>query len=370
MSPRVTRLTAILLLPALPLASGWLAGLPRGFAELPPKTVYIHPPAFSAAVYIPLAGLLLLAVALFAAPRRFGFKAEGFSDLAPFEWYLAPDPGHRFPAWGWIGTALVGAGWAVAWTHPQWLGRLADHSFVPLWLGYVLVVDGLAFRRAGNSPLCSRPRVWLAWFAVSAVTWWYFELLNRFIQNWVYLGVQDFSPLRYVLGSTLAYSTVIPAVLTTTALLSTFDYFRRSFLRRVPGSAVQRRGPWWPITAVGAAALVLMPWFPIALFPVIWVAPLMIATGVLESAGVPTGAGHAVRGDWGPFVTLAAAAVICGFFWELWNVGATPKWIYQIPWVDRFKLFEMPAVGYLGYLPFGPACWVFRLLLMPSPRPG
>lgn len=376
MSGRSARIIAVLLLLGLPLTSGWLAGFPRGFTELPPETVYVHPPAFSALIYAPLTLLLILAAALFVSPRRFGFTSQGHSDFTAFEWRLAPATGHRFPIWGWIGTVLIASGWAVAWSHPGWLGRLADHSFPPLWLGYVLVVDGLAYRRCGTSPLRRRTGIWLMWFPVSAVAWWYFELLNRFIQNWVYLGVQDFSPLRYVLGSTLAYSTVIPAVLTTAALLSSFDYFQRGFLRARPDSGVsERQWTWWSIVAFGAAGLALMPWFPIALFPVIWLSPLAITTGLLELGGVATGAGHAMRGDWGPVIALAAAAVICGFFWELWNLYAMPKWIYQIPWFDRFKLFEMPLVGYLGYLPFGPACWAFRLLLLPyrapaaSPRP-
>jgi hypothetical protein len=29
-----------------------------------------------------------------------------------------------------------------------------------------------------------------------------------------------------------------------------------------------------------------------------------------------------------------------------------PKWVYDVPFVDWFKLFEMPILGYGGYLPF------------------
>jgi hypothetical protein len=52
-------------------------------------------------------------------------------------------------------------------------------------------------------------------------------------------------------------------------------------------------------------------------------------------------------------ITPAIAAVICGFFWELWNIGSLAKWEYAIPYVHCCKLFEMPLLGYLGYLPFG-----------------
>jgi len=32
------------------------------------------------------------------------------------------------------------------------------------------------------------------------------------------------------------------------------------------------------------------------------------------------------------------------------------KRIYSIPYVDRFHLFEMPMLGYVGYLPFSVEC--------------
>jgi len=50
------------------------------------------------------------------------------------------------------------------------------------------------------------------------------------------------------------------------------------------------------------------------------------------------------------------AALVCGFFWEMWNYYSLAKWVYSIPYVHRFQLFEMPVLGYLGYLPFGLLC--------------
>jgi hypothetical protein len=43
-------------------------------------------------------------------------------------------------------------------------------------------------------------------------------------------------------------------------------------------------------------------------------------------------------------------------FWEMWNSLSCPKWVYTVPFVSRFKLFEMPILGYAGYLPFGLEC--------------
>ena len=50
--------------------------------------------------------------------------------------------------------------------------------------------------------------------------------------------------------------------------------------------------------------------------------------------------------------TEAVGCLICGFFWELWNFYSHPKWVYQVPFVDFLHVFEMPLLGYLGYVPF------------------
>jgi hypothetical protein len=40
-------------------------------------------------------------------------------------------------------------------------------------------------------------------------------------------------------------------------------------------------------------------------------------------------------------------------------------WEYAIPSVHRFQLFEMPLLGYAGYLPFGLDCLAVTQLLFP-----
>jgi hypothetical protein len=40
------------------------------------------------------------------------------------------------------------------------------------------------------------------------------------------------------------------------------------------------------------------------------------------------------------------------FFWEMWNYLSFPKWVYHVPWGNWFHIFEMPMLGYGGYLPF------------------
>jgi hypothetical protein len=51
-------------------------------------------------------------------------------------------------------------------------------------------------------------------------------------------------------------------------------------------------------------------------------------------------------------VALPLAALTCGFFWEMWNFFSLPKWYYTVPYVGFARVFEMPILGYTGYLPF------------------
>jgi hypothetical protein len=37
----------------------------------------------------------------------------------------------------------------------------------------------------------------------------------------------------------------------------------------------------------------------------------------------------------------------------MWNFFSFPKWHYQVPYVSFLHIFEMPLLGYGGYLPFG-----------------
>ena len=50
---------------------------------------------------------------------------------------------------------------------------------------------------------------------------------------------------------------------------------------------------------------------------------------------------------------MLLAALICGGFWEMWNYNSLAKWEYAVPFVGRYRVFEMPVLGYAGYLPFG-----------------
>ncbi len=272
-----------------------------------------------------------------------------------------PTPG-RLPWWGWLAVMLLAVFWTLAWTRLSWFEGFQRHTFTPLWLSYVLLVNALTYGRTGRSLLTHRPAYLAALFPLSALFWWYFEYLNRFVQNWHYTGVADFSPAAYVLHATLAFSTVLPAVISTLDLLRSFPALANVTLR-VPWEPAHPRRWAGAALVVAAAGIAGLGVWPNLLFPLLWVAPLVLLVSLQVLAGERTVLAELHTGNWRTIALAALAGLICGFLWELWNYYSAAKWVYSIPYVHRFEVFEMPLLGYAGYLPFGIECAVVAGLL-------
>jgi hypothetical protein len=333
------------MLVGLPLAGVALKGEPIGqYVEFPPVTQYIQHAGFSLPVFCLLA-LLFLCILIYLTLAI----VDGRKNITDSK---RPTASH-FPWWGWLGFAILIFGWVLAWNRFQWLKPLQHHTFLPLWVGYILTVNGLCFKRTGRSLLNDRPWRFLLLFPASAVFWWFFEYLNRFVQNWYYVNVAHFTPAEYILFATLAFSTVLPAVLSTTRLLCTFPIFEKGLRGLTPLKIKSPKSLALSVLIISAIGLTLIGILPDILFPLLWVSPLLIIVSLQALVGWKTIFSPLAHGDRRMVITPAIAAVICGFFWELWNIGSLAKWEYAIPYVHCCKLFEMPLLGYLGYLPFG-----------------
>jgi hypothetical protein len=193
-------------------------------------------------------------------------------------------------------------------------------------------------------------------FPLSSIFWWYFEYLNRFVQNWYYVGVEDFSPLKYVVYASICFSTVLPAVLSTYALLRTFPLLVGAFTGWHPVRLCCQRGSGVFLVASAVVFLSLTAVYPNYLFPLIWTSPLLVITGIQIIFKQPHIFTGVRQGNWQRVVLSSLAALICGFFWEMWNWKSLAHWEYSVPFVHRFQVFEMPLIGYAGYLPFGLEC--------------
>lgn len=252
----------------------------------------------------------------------------------------------KLPAHGWIGLTLIIVFWTLNWT----LTGLRTHwGFFPLWLGYCLAIDGLVYWRTGTSLLTRSPRNYVGLFLVSAPAWWLFEFLNIRTQNWTYLGVEYFTSLEYAFWTTLSFTTVIPAVFGSAEFFASFDFIKR--LRRGPVIGTDKRTTTF-FFALGWIMLAVMWIWPRIFFPFIWLSLYFILEPINLWLGNRSLARWTQRGDWRPVVSLWLGVLLTAFFWEMWNFYSFPKWIYHVPWGDWLHMFEMPLLGYGGYLPF------------------
>jgi len=339
-------LIAAALVLLLPLAGATAMGKPlAAYLQFPPKTPDVPHAPFSLPVFLGLTVLILAAT----APLLLRLIASGRKD-GPRK------PAIPFPRWGWAGAALGAASWFLAWSRFPWMGGFQAHTFTPLWIAFILLVNAFTVRRTGRCLMLSQTRRFLLLFPVSAVFWWSFEYLNRFVGNWRYVGVTEFGAVEYFLFATLPFSTVLPAVLSTRELLLSFPRFDGAFREWRPLSPVKPAAIGLAALLLSCAGLFAVGIVPDVAFPLVWLAPAMLLISLAAFRGQPHALSGIARGDWRPAVSSAFAALLCGFFWETWNFGSFAKWVYDIPHVNALHVFEMPLLGYGGYLPFGVLC--------------
>lgn len=285
--------------------------------------------------------------------------------LAPFlwRWHMIPhvratrsfSPGH-FPWWGWMALVWTILAWLFAWTRLPWLHVWQPYTFLWLWFGYIVLINALTFSRTGRCLLVDHPKFLLKLFVLSAGFWWTFEYLNQFVQNWHYVGMERIPSITTIFWMTVSFSTVLPAVLGTYEYVWSWTQVKRPFEHWVPLPAMDFPHTGWLLFSLGSLGLFLIGIWPALLFPLLWISPLLVMLGLSIIRGRPTILTPLIKGNWNPVVLSALAAVICGGLWEMWNAHSLVHWEYSIPYVHSLKIFEMPVLGYAGYLPFGLSC--------------
>ena len=256
----------------------------------------------------------------------------------PLQRYLLP---YR----GLLGLLLI----AIAWPLSQ---QISQNLFFPLWLGFILLVDGLVLRRTGTSLVVRSPKIMVVMFIVASPYWWAFEGINQITQNWVYVTPteEDIGGLVGVIQASLSYSTVVPAVFEVSELIGSFGFIKR--FARLPSLVLSR--PQIILAGVfGLGSLVTMLIWPTYLFPMTWLCLFFIFDPINNLTGRPSIIAQVKNGDYRTIVAFALGALVCGFFWEMWNRDASVSWEYNIGYLDFARIFQMPLLGYGGYLPFG-----------------
>jgi len=353
-------LTAMLL--GLPLLGVFLAGYPVGrYLEFPPESRYVVHAAFSWTVFFAYALFILVSILVFIFvgtrrhdPGRITGQAE--------HKVVRTTVRRVFPWWGWLGVLFCAISWIFAWTRFTWFAPFQPHIFTPLWLSLIVVLNALGYRQNGRCLMIDRPLFFLLLFPLSATFWWFFEYLNRFVQNWYYVG-KRFGATEYFLYATAPFATVLPAVLSAREWIGGSGWIQTRFRHVSPIGCPRPKLLAGAVLCVSAAGLMAIGVWPNILFSLLWISPLLIVVSLQALFGERHVGSEISEGDWRVLVSSALAALFCGLFWETWNFYSMAKWIYAVPYVHRFQVFEMPVLGYAGYLPFGLECVVVGRLL-------
>jgi hypothetical protein len=363
---RFLECSLLFLVLGLPLVGAGFGGRDlREFLRFPPPldvpADYLHFSWLAAAAVI--AGVLVIAlpwvVRLRSRPRLHG-DACGVAVHPPG--FQTPEGGAqpvrrgRLPAWGVVALIWTILWWLLAWTRWEWFAPLQRYTFFPLWLGFIVTLNAATQQRTGSCLIRREPGRWALLFVVSAGCWWAFEWLNRFVENWHYLGAEGFGAASYAVHASLCFSTVLPAVAAVAEWIASHETWRNGTAGGPRWRWLNHRGTAVALLVSGLVALLCTGAYPRWSYPALWVAPFALFLGAEVLSRRRGLAAEIAGGDWTRAATWMIASLICGFFWELWNWQSAAKWIYTVPGVERWHLFEMPALGYAGYLPFGLEC--------------
>lgn len=256
-----------------------------------------------------------------------------------------------FPPHGWFGIlALAGAEVLMF----RGVEPVATY-FTPLaWSAYVLIADAAVFAITGRSRLKDAPLTLARMALLSIPLWLVFEAYNLRLQNWTYVGVPVGWPAA-LLGYGWSFATITPAIFETSDLVQALLPPLPTEPRKIPAAAERA------MVVCGAACLVLPLVLPqraaAYLFALVWIGFVLLLDPVNRRLGLPSFLGDLSEGFLRRIYGFLLSGWICGWFWEFWNNWAAAKWHYTFPMFQRWKVFEMPAPGYLGFLPFALECF-------------
>ena len=235
-----------------------------------------------------------------------------------------------------VGCILTAASWVAAWGR---FGVLTEFSFFPLWLGYILTVNGVSEVVLGSS-LRGRMGWSFGWlFVISAPFWWFFEGMNEIVRNWHYQFPHPISSTRYLLQASIDFSTVVPAAMSASFLslkivqrLSLIGTPRPALpaMRRSAGRGV-KDSQLAAASLLGLLSFSLLALFPRETFSLVWIAPLLIIEPMACTMGYPSLLRDMKRHDGALILSIMIGTLFTGLWWELWNYYSLPKWTYTVP---------------------------------------
>ncbi len=337
---------------------------PEGFFAYPMLT-YQEKAGFSWPIFISVAILGFVVFLWYLFPHWFGFQKTS-----------PPPPPKvvrvKWPLWFWIGLAAWGASVFLLWTksnEPLWFLHWSDF---PLFWGLVLMIDGWTYRRNGGKSIISeRPQEMVGIGVSSAMGWMLFEYLNFFVDdNWYYPFGNIIDREMFLLYAIVISTGLLPLSFVFYELFNSFNVFRNRYTKgpKIILPELLKTS----LIVICLASLLGAGLYPDALFFSLWLTPAMLIGLVLDKLGIWTPIRSIGQGNWRPSMVFALTYLAAGLCLECENyfsgihngrevtfTQAPAYWQYNLPYVNDYHLFEMPVVGFFGYMPFSIYVWLW-----------
>ncbi len=251
----------------------------------------------------------------------------------------------RMPWYGWVGLASLVVFQVLLFTTDS---ALVGWFFTPIqWTGLILFLDGLRKRRRGVSLAADHPGELLLLSLISIGSWLVFEGYNLLLNNWAYVGLPDDPWIRYP-GYIWAFATISPGMFLIYETLSDlFPGDDATTYPRLPNRV------FWPFVVFGAVCLVApFIWPSPYMTPLVWMGFAFFLDPINGRLGERSILSEFFTGRFRSMPVFFLAGLIAGLLWEFWNYWALAKWEYDVPYLGHIKVFEMPVLGFLGFMPF------------------
>lgn len=355
---------AIFFLPYIGALIRYDGTLPSDFFQFPP-VVAGEKAGFNLTVFITISIIFLVLILFYLTPKLFGFKKY----VAPPK---PPVTKARLPIWFWVGLLMWAPTLFIMWSkmsEPKWV---LNWVALPLYWGFTLMIDGWVYKRTGGKSILSTSIQRLIGIGVASIAGWLiFEYLNFFVaENWVYPKADLIPVAEFTIYAVIGSSGLLPLVFEWYSLFNTFGFVNK-----------YKNGPKIVVPApvntfllvVMFAGLFFISFYPDGLFGLLWMAPMFILAIGLDKIGIWTPFTPLKKGNWAPMMIFALSYLVQGFLCECWNYMSASHdaagnlvetynpdyWTYSVPYVNVLHVFEMPLLGFSGYLPFGVYCAIW-----------
>ncbi len=255
-----------------------------------------------------------------------------------------------FPPHGWLGMVALAAAELLMF---RGIEPVATY-FTPIaWSAWILVADAAVLAVTGRSRLNDAPLTLARMALLSIPLWLIFEAYNLRLRNWTYVGVPAGWP--GYLGYAWSFATITPAIFETSDLV-------QALLPPLPAQPRKISMVAELVLIVSGAACLILPLIlpqhvAAYLFVLVWIGFVLLLDPLNRRLGLPSFLGDFSEGFMRRIYGFFLSGWICGWLWEFWNNWAAAQWHYTFPMFQQSKVFEMPAPGFLGFLPFALECF-------------